>query len=130
MGQAIGGARNSRAQLGGDHIFAADIESAVADFMALTRATNLQLGTSEYDVQVGIEWGGGTPLVVRTVDPMNYPIPNANVSVDHLLAEIDISSRPRRRLLLSRHKRAVRQLESEMPCRNGFRDRGVNSIKI
>lgn len=74
---AIGGARNSRAQLGGDHIFAEDLESAVADFMALIRAANLQLGTNEYDVQVGIEWGGGTPLVVQTVDPMNNPIANA-----------------------------------------------------
>lgn len=74
---AIGGASNSRAQLGGDHIFAADIESAVADFMALIRAANLQLGTNEYELRVGIEWGGGTPLVVQTVDPMHYPIANA-----------------------------------------------------
>lgn len=57
---AIGGAKNSRAQLGGDHIFAAVIESAVADFMALIRAANLKLGTSEYDVQVGIEYVSST----------------------------------------------------------------------
>ncbi|MCZ9635002.1 ATP-binding protein [Rhodococcus sp. BH5] len=74
---AIGGHKIAKETLGPDHIDSADLESAVANFMALIRAANLGLGTNEYDVQVGIEWSGSTPLVVQTVDSTSKSIPNA-----------------------------------------------------
>ncbi|PBC36090.1 transcriptional regulator [Rhodococcus sp. ACPA4] len=70
---AIGGRRTPTETLAVDHIDSAAIESSVANFMALIRAANLQLGTNEYDAQIGIEWTGGTPLIIQTVDQLNYP---------------------------------------------------------
>lgn len=40
------------------------IEAAVADLMALVRAVGLSIGAVEYDVRVGIEWGGKEPLTL------------------------------------------------------------------
>lgn len=43
-------------------------EFAVADFMGLLRSHALATSSGEYDVRVGIEWGGSNPLTVTTVD--------------------------------------------------------------
>lgn len=44
------------------------IECAVADFMALVRATVRALHHDEYDLRVGIAWAGEQPLSILTVD--------------------------------------------------------------
>lgn len=48
------------------------IECAVADLMALLRNTAESTGADEYDVRVGIEWEGGDPLVILTLDTMGF----------------------------------------------------------
>lgn len=53
-------------------IEASAIESAIADLMALTRTTAETLGIREYDVQVGVEWGGDEPLTLLTKDQHGY----------------------------------------------------------
>ena len=53
-------------------IEATAIESAIADLMALLRTTAQTLGTHEYDVQVGVEWGGDEQLVLLTKDQFGY----------------------------------------------------------
>lgn len=44
------------------------IESAVADFMGMTRSAAERFGAGEYDVQVGIESSSPAELVIQTVD--------------------------------------------------------------
>ena len=67
---AIGGHRASTNTFhSGDRIESAAIEAAVADFMALIRSTGDPLSASEYEACVGIEWSGGTPLIIEAVDP-------------------------------------------------------------
>lgn len=70
---AIGGHPTPGGPLAGDRIDSAAIEIAVADIMALTRAASQYFGTSEYEMQVGIEWNGGTPLIIQTTDQMRRP---------------------------------------------------------
>ena len=45
------------------------IEGAVADFAGLLRATAQQLGTSDYDLQIGVEWAGDERLEFAVPDP-------------------------------------------------------------
>ena len=56
---------------GGEHfegwqVQSSAIECAIADFMALIRATAAATDNDEYDVRVGISWAGGQPLRILT----------------------------------------------------------------
>lgn len=53
-------------------IEATAIESAIADLMALIRKTAETLGLQEYDVQVGVEWGGDEPLSLLRKDQYGF----------------------------------------------------------
>lgn len=74
LAHAIGGHRivapdRTMSNLRGSRIRSYDIECCVADFMALLRETTSLLRiASEYDLVLGIEWGGSEPLVIETVD--------------------------------------------------------------
>ncbi|MGW6262387.1 AlbA family DNA-binding domain-containing protein [Streptomyces sp. NPDC055085] len=48
------------------------IECAVADLMALLRATAEATGNDEYDLRIGIEWAGSEPLTILAKDQMGY----------------------------------------------------------
>jgi hypothetical protein len=48
------------------------IECAIADVMALIRATAEATGNDEYDVRVGIEWTGLRPLTILTRDTFGH----------------------------------------------------------
>lgn len=54
------------------------IECAIADLMALLRATAETAATDEYDVRVGIEWSGAQPLVILTQDNMGHTYRDAS----------------------------------------------------
>ncbi|WP_234347628.1 AlbA family DNA-binding domain-containing protein, partial [Streptomyces specialis] len=70
---AIGGHPVSRdASLGGWEVESSAIECAIADFMALIRATAEATDNDEYDVRVGIDWTGGEPLKILTKDNFGY----------------------------------------------------------
>lgn len=49
-----------------NHIDSASIECAVADFMALIRVAGAHYGTHEYEVRIGIEWAGSSPLTIHS----------------------------------------------------------------
>lgn len=66
---AVGGHRRSRdGYFEPSEVEARAVEAAVADFMALIRATAQTLHHTEYEVQIGIEWRGEEPLRVLTID--------------------------------------------------------------
>lgn len=71
---AIGGHRSGdgKRQSPGEWVDSAAIEAAVADLMGLVRATSEQLGTSEYEVRIGIEWMGTAHLLIHTVDGSGF----------------------------------------------------------
>lgn len=48
------------------------LEFSVVNFMGLLRSHALATSIGEYDVRVGIEWGGSDPLTVTTVDAGGY----------------------------------------------------------
>lgn len=48
------------------------IELAIADFMALIRATAAATDNDEYDVRVGINWAGGQPLRILTTNNIGF----------------------------------------------------------
>lgn len=68
---AVGGHRRSSDEhFEGWQVQSSAIECAVADLMALIRATAEASDNNEYDVRVGLEWEGPEPLVILTSD--NY----------------------------------------------------------
>jgi len=48
------------------------IECAIADLMALTRATAEATNNDEYDLRVGIDWTGRQPLMILPKDNLGY----------------------------------------------------------
>ena len=54
----------------GGQIESSAIECAIADFMAIIRATGEATDNDEYDVRVGIDWSGEQPLTILTRDNM------------------------------------------------------------
>lgn len=56
----------------GERIDSSAIECAIADLMGLIRAVSERRGANEYDVRIGIEWTGGGPLIIQTVDNSGY----------------------------------------------------------
>jgi hypothetical protein len=74
LAAAVGGHRMSMdGYFEGYEVEGRAVECAVADLMALTRETAQETGNDEYDVRVGIEWGGTDPLKILTVDGSGYP---------------------------------------------------------
>lgn len=73
LAAAIGGHRT-----GHDHyaeswrIDSSGIECAIADFMALLRATAEATAGDAYDVHVGIDWTGDHPLAIQTPEDLGY----------------------------------------------------------
>jgi hypothetical protein len=65
---AAGGHPADGGHLEGWQVQSSTIECAIADFMALIRATAAATGNDEYDVRVGINWAGGRPLRIFTTD--------------------------------------------------------------
>jgi hypothetical protein len=72
QGAAIGGQRTRDGHLEQHQIDSAAIEIAVSDFMGLIRATSEKVGLSSYEVRVGIEWIGSTPLNIQNVDSSGH----------------------------------------------------------
>lgn len=72
LASSVGGHRMNQGFRGGNEIESSAIECAVADFMALLRAANTGLGIGEYEVQVGVEWGGDMAMRILTVDNQGY----------------------------------------------------------
>lgn len=73
LAAAVGGHRTrSDERLEGRQIRSAAIECAIADLMALIRTTAEATSNDEYDIRVGIEWRGGTPLTILTADNLGY----------------------------------------------------------
>lgn len=54
----------------GRQVTASAIECAIADFMALIKATAEAAHNDEYDIRVGINWTGSDPLVILTMDTL------------------------------------------------------------
>jgi hypothetical protein len=73
LAAAVGGHRMSMdGYFDGHQVEGSAIECAVADLMALTRTTAESTGNDEYDVRVGIEWGGTGPLQILTIDGSRF----------------------------------------------------------
>ena len=49
--------------------------------MALIRVGEETFGLREYEAQVGIEWHGGTPLIIQTIDQMGFPFLDNSLSL-------------------------------------------------
>ncbi|WP_022872488.1 AlbA family DNA-binding domain-containing protein [Nesterenkonia alba] len=63
---ALGGESSSRDIFPPHKFWGTTMEAAVADFMALLRATAEHLHLSEYELRVGVEWQGNEPMVMVT----------------------------------------------------------------
>lgn len=73
LATAVGGHRKSSDEnFGGWQIESVAVESAIADFMALLRATAGATDNDEYDLRVGIDWTGEQPLMILTKDQMGF----------------------------------------------------------
>ena len=66
LAAAVGGRRSGQSgeNLGLHQVESAGVECAVTDFMALLRATSNSHGIGEYEVRIGLEWGGPKPLTM------------------------------------------------------------------
>ena len=70
---AVGGhRRSSDAYHEGWEVASSAIECAIADFMALIRATAEATGNDEYNLRGGIVWTGGEPLMILTKDNQGF----------------------------------------------------------
>lgn len=65
---AVGGHHTSQGYLEGRQIQSSAIECAIADLMALIRATGDATNNDEYDVRVGIDWNAAEPLAILTTN--------------------------------------------------------------
>jgi hypothetical protein len=73
LGFTVGGHREPNGRYAdGERIDSAAIECAVADVMALIRVASRKAGTTEYELLVGVEWSGPSPLVIQTVDQSGH----------------------------------------------------------
>jgi Putative DNA-binding domain len=70
---ALGGLRNGR-----DSYFAAwefdstVVETVVADFMGLLRVVGERVGSVDYEVRIGIEYGGSERMIMQTFDDWDH----------------------------------------------------------
>ena len=82
LATAVGGHRTSSTEyLEGRQVDASAIECAIADFMALVRATAEVTGNDEYDVRVGIEWAGQQPLAIATRDHHGFTLDGVSATL-------------------------------------------------
>lgn len=81
LAAAIGGHRVQDGHAEGWRVDSASIECAVADLMALVRATAAASGTTDYDIRVGIVWTGEHPLIIETVDERGYPFSGTSIPI-------------------------------------------------
>jgi hypothetical protein len=71
------------------------VEGAVADFMGLVRAGGLGLGSTDYEVRVGIERGGPERMIMHTLN--NFGHRYSDASTPHALVRASRSHRGSRR---------------------------------
>ena len=74
LAAAIGGHRSPDGFWPGRQAEVSAIECAVADFFGLLRSTARHLRTTDYDIQVGVEWTGPDGLQFLVADPMGWYI--------------------------------------------------------
>jgi Putative DNA-binding domain len=73
LAAVVGGHRSSRdGYFEGWQIESAAIECAIADLMALVRATAEATDNDDYDLRVGIDWSGEQPLTILTKDNTGF----------------------------------------------------------
>lgn len=73
LATAVGGhRRDSNEYYEGWQLMSLAVECAVADLMALVRATAGATGGGEYEVRVGVDWSGEEPLVMFTKDGFGF----------------------------------------------------------
>lgn len=72
LAAAVGGHRRSDGYFEGWQVESSAIECAIADLMALIRATAEATGNDEYEVRVGINWTGANPLLILTKDNFGH----------------------------------------------------------
>jgi hypothetical protein len=77
---AVGGHRtgNSDEYLEGWQVASSAIECAIADLMALVRATAEATNDDEYDLRVGINWTGKQPLIILTMNNLGFTYDGAS----------------------------------------------------
>lgn len=78
---AIGGHSTRDAHNQGWQVASTAIECAIADFMALLRATAEATDNNEYNLRVGIAWTGREPLMILTKDNMGFTYHGASIPV-------------------------------------------------
>src|SRR5699024_5163002 len=80
LAAAVGGHRMSSEQyFEGRQVESSAIECAIADFMALIRATAGATANDEYALRVGIEWNGELPLAILTRNNFNHVYDGASI---------------------------------------------------
>jgi hypothetical protein len=73
LAAAVGGHHmSSDGYFEGWQVQSSAVECAIADFMALVRATAETTDNEEYDVRVGIDWRGDRPVLIQTKDNMGF----------------------------------------------------------
>ncbi len=88
---AVGGHRmSSDGYFDGWQVKSAAIECAIADLMALTRATAETTDNDEYDLRLGIEWTGEQPLTILTKDTMGLTYDGVSVPL-HRYTPVDVT---------------------------------------
>ena len=79
---AIGGHRVSSGEFSqGSQVQSSSVECAVADVMALVRATSQATDNVEYELRVGICWEGAEPLTILTRDSFGLTYDGASTPV-------------------------------------------------
>ncbi|MFF1531502.1 helix-turn-helix domain-containing protein, partial [Cellulomonas sp. NPDC058312] len=74
LAAAIGGHPAAAERYNPGHLIdSSAVECAVADLMGMIRAVSERRGTNEYEASIGIEWTGGTPLVIQSADKFGHP---------------------------------------------------------
>jgi len=93
LATAIGGHRSSSDEhFEGGQIESSAIECAIADLMALVRATAEATDNDEYDLRVGIDWTGKTALSILTKDQMGFIYDEASTPL-HRYTPVDTTVR-------------------------------------
>lgn len=84
LAAAVGGHRmSSELHFEGRQVESSAVECAIADFMALIRATAEATANDEYDLRVRIEWSGEEPLAILTKDNFNHVYDGASIPLHH-----------------------------------------------
>lgn len=92
LAAAVGGARLSAdGFLKGEEVRASRIECAVADLMALVRTTGEAVGTTEYDIRIGIE-SETVPLTILTIDNFGQMFGGVSTPL-HRYTPVEVTSR-------------------------------------